>query len=118
MARHRATSKGNIPYTSAEEIEQNEVDRIHTEKEPERKRKQIKLAIDSGTRKKIIALANEDKQRNMLASAIFLLNKKMDGELLTAEEITELDNFKIVWQQVKDLRASGESGIISEYRKI
>jgi hypothetical protein len=56
----------------------------------------------------IIALAPEWKQRNALARMLELVNKKVDGGTLTAEEDAEVAVVESLWATVKAIRAQSD----------
>ena len=56
----------------------------------------------------IIALAPEWKQRNALARMLELVNKKVDGGTLTAEEDAEVAAVESLWATVKAIRAQSD----------
>ena len=66
------------------------------------KQEQI-LIIQQQAYEDIVAIAPEYKQRNMIARAAELLNKKIDGALSTNEQF-ELDSMQATWDQIKTIR--------------
>lgn len=61
--------------------------------------------VDSIAYNKIINIAPEHTQRNMIARSTELLEKQLNMEELTAEEISERGYIRSVWERVKTIRA-------------
>jgi len=56
----------------------------------------------------IVAIVPEYKQRNALARMLELVNKKVDGGTLTAEEDAEVAAVESLWATVKAIRAQSD----------
>lgn len=54
---------------------------------------------------KIVKIAPEYVQRNMLAMSLTLLEKRLEGLTLTEEELAVQDNIRSVWTRVNSIRA-------------
>jgi hypothetical protein len=65
----------------------------------------IPSRIDEIAYRKIINIVPEYKQRNMTARSTELLEKQLNMEELTTEEIAERDYIRSVWKRVKSIRA-------------
>ena len=59
-----------------------------------------KLASD-----KILAIASEHKQRNMVVRNIELLNKKID-QTITGEELEEIEANQLIWNDINAIRSA------------
>jgi hypothetical protein len=82
--------EGNIPDPEFSEDEQraNKIKEIKTE-----------------AYANIIRVADDIKQRNMLATALYIVNKKVDGITLSPDELTTLANIQAVWGVIENERA-------------
>lgn len=67
-----------------------------------------KLEVKAVARRKIIAIANEDKQRNYIARFSELLGKKSEGTL-TQSEVDEMTFLRGIWARVKAIRTSSDA---------
>lgn len=66
----------------------------------------VKKNIDINTRERIMLIANEDKQRTLLAMYNYLLEKKIDGNI-NDDESLEMQKLKIFWQEIETIRQLG-----------
>jgi hypothetical protein len=66
-------------------------------------------AIKTEAYNHIISVADDIKQRNMLATALYLVNKKVDGDILSQEEVTTLDNIQHLWGVIANERVTSNN---------
>jgi len=71
-------------------------------------RASVVKSIKSKAGHAILALAPEWKQRNALARMLELVNQKVDGGTLTAEEDAEVAAVESLWATVKAIRAQSD----------
>ena len=64
--------------------------------------------IDKIAYSKIINIAPEYMQRNMIARSVELTDKKLTGAALTEEEVAEEAYMKGIWDRVKALRSHAQ----------
>jgi len=60
--------------------------------------------IKQKAHKKILTIAPEWKQRNLIATGLFLTEIIATGGALTSEQQTELDAIKVIWIQIAAIR--------------
>jgi hypothetical protein len=63
--------------------------------------------VKAEARSRIIAIADEDRQRNMTARGLELLRQGPDT--WTPEEQAEVDAIDAIWQQIKAIRAASDT---------
>ncbi len=67
------------------------------------------LKIKEEAEKRIIAIAPEYKQRNMMAKGLVITEKLARDETLTAEEQTASDELKATWAQIDAIRTTADT---------
>lgn len=96
MSDEEAAARGYEPYTpppqpdpTSEELEQRRI-----------------LLAKGIAHQKIIAIADETKQRNMIARSVELDRLLRDNGSLTAQEQAEYDAMDSIWQRIKAIRSA------------
>ena len=110
MQSYKKMVNGVVVDMSAEEIAEYENARP-TEADRLQQAKDDKCElIDTATKESIIAVVgNEAKQRNYLAKYNELLEKKIDGVVLTVDEVNTTALIKSLWLQVETLATQGNA---------
>lgn len=98
MTDHKIVNGVQVPLSEQDLLTREADDTRHLEKKISERYSQVKAIAYS----KIVAIAPEWKQRNLIARAIEVV--EINGSA-TPEEQAELEAMKVVWSRIKAIRA-------------